>query len=239
MEQGSLIRFDKRMTLILSSAVSLKCLQWDQVFFCLRGKTRAGLWLLWTLSVCLCVCGCLSVSLLCVFLSLSLSHEWVKSLSRVQLFATPWTVAHQAPPSMGFSRQEHWSGLPFPSPGDLPTQGSNSGLPHCRQTHYHLSHRGSPHTFTHTLIKAYVCICVPTRTCIPARTVARSCPTLCDSMDCSPPGSSVHGISQPEYPSRDLPDPVIKSTSPAASALASRFFTSEPPEKPMYMHKVV
>ena len=38
----------------------------------------------------------------------------MKSLSRVQLFATPWTVAHQAPPSMGFSRQEQWSGLPFP-----------------------------------------------------------------------------------------------------------------------------
>ena len=40
----------------------------------------------------------------------------VKSLGRVQLFATPWTVAHQAPPSMGFSRQEYWSGLPYPSP---------------------------------------------------------------------------------------------------------------------------
>ena len=44
----------------------------------------------------------------------------VKSLSRVRLFATSWTVAHQAPPSMGFSRQEYWSGFPFPSPGDLP-----------------------------------------------------------------------------------------------------------------------
>ena len=43
----------------------------------------------------------------------------VKSLSRVQLFATPWTVVHQAPPSMGFPRQEYWSGLPFPPPGDL------------------------------------------------------------------------------------------------------------------------
>ena len=43
----------------------------------------------------------------------------VKSLSRVRLFATPWTVAHQVPPSIGFSRQEYWSGLPFPSPGDL------------------------------------------------------------------------------------------------------------------------
>ena len=47
----------------------------------------------------------------------------VKSLSRVQLFATPWTVTSQAPLSMGFSRQEYWSGLPFPSPGDLPNPG--------------------------------------------------------------------------------------------------------------------
>ena len=47
----------------------------------------------------------------------------MKSLSCVQLFATPWTAANQAPPSMGFSRQEYWSGLPFPSPGDLPNPG--------------------------------------------------------------------------------------------------------------------
>ena len=47
----------------------------------------------------------------------------VKSLSRVQLFATPWTVAYEASPSMGFSRQEYWSGVPFPSPGDLPDPG--------------------------------------------------------------------------------------------------------------------
>ena len=43
----------------------------------------------------------------------------VRSLSRVRLFATPWTAAHQAPPSMGFSRQEHWSGVPLPSPGTV------------------------------------------------------------------------------------------------------------------------
>ena len=49
--------------------------------------------------------------------------RFVKSLSRVRLFAIPWTVAYQAPPSMGFSRQEYWSGLPFPSPGDLPDPG--------------------------------------------------------------------------------------------------------------------
>ena len=47
----------------------------------------------------------------------------VKLLSHVQLFATPWTIAHQAPPSMKFSRQEYWSALPFPSPGDLPDPG--------------------------------------------------------------------------------------------------------------------
>ena len=47
----------------------------------------------------------------------------VKSLSRVRLFATSWTVAYQAPQSMGFSRHEYWSGLPFPSPGDLPDPG--------------------------------------------------------------------------------------------------------------------
>ena len=47
----------------------------------------------------------------------------VKSLSRVRLFVTPWTVAHQPPPSMGFSRQEYWSGLLFPSPGNLPNPG--------------------------------------------------------------------------------------------------------------------
>ena len=44
----------------------------------------------------------------------------VKSLSRVRLFVTPWTVAHQASPSMEFSRHEYWSGLPFSPPGDLP-----------------------------------------------------------------------------------------------------------------------
>ena len=53
----------------------------------------------------------------------------LKSLGRVRLFATPWTVAYQALPSMGFSRQESWSGLPFPSPGDLPDPGIKPGSP--------------------------------------------------------------------------------------------------------------
>ena len=53
----------------------------------------------------------------------------VKLLSRVQLSATPWAAAYQAPPSMGFSRQEYWSEVPFPSPGDLPNPGTEPGFP--------------------------------------------------------------------------------------------------------------
>ena len=59
----------------------------------------------WRVCVCVCVCVC----------------AW--SFSHVQLFETPWTVAHQAPLSMEFFRQEYWSGLPFPPPGDLPNPG--------------------------------------------------------------------------------------------------------------------
>ena len=85
-----------------------------------------------------------------VVISFSNAGKWkvkVKSLSHVLLLMTPWTIAYQAPPSMGFSRQEYWSGLPFPSP--------------MRESE-----------------------------------VAQSCPTLCDPMDYSLPGSSIHGILQ-------------------------------------------
>ena len=53
----------------------------------------------------------------------------VKSVSHVRLFATPWAVAHQDPQFMGFSRQEYWSGVPFPSPGDLPNPVIEPGSP--------------------------------------------------------------------------------------------------------------
>ena len=59
----------------------------------------------------------------------------------------PWTVAHQAPLSMGFSRQEYWNGLLLPSPGDLPDQESNPGLLHCRQILYQQSYQGSLRIF--------------------------------------------------------------------------------------------
>ena len=53
----------------------------------------------------------------------------VKMLSRVRLFASPWTVAYHVPPSMGFSRQDYWSGLPFPSPEDLSNPEIEPGSP--------------------------------------------------------------------------------------------------------------
>ena len=59
--------------------------------------------------------------------NITVTIKWVKSLSHVQLFEIPWTVAYKAPLSMGFSRKEYWSGLPFPSPGDLPDPGIKPG----------------------------------------------------------------------------------------------------------------
>ena len=103
----------------------------------------------------------------------------VKSLSRVRLFATSWTAAYQAPPSMGFSRQEYWSGLPFS---------------------------------------------------------LQSRPILYNPMDCSPAGSSAHGILQTRiwsglsYPSPgDLPDPRIKPEYFPSPALMGRFLRLAPP----------
>ena len=64
----------------------------------------------------------------------------VKSLSHVRLFAIPWTVAYWVPRFMGFSRQGYWSGLPLPSPEDLPDPGIKPGLPRGRQMLYHLNH---------------------------------------------------------------------------------------------------
>ena len=99
--------------------------------------------------------------------------------SHVGLFATPWTVAHQAPLSMGFSRQEYWSGLPCPPPGDLPNPGLRTSVS-CTSCISSLPTEppGKPLRY------------------IGGGLVAQSCPTLFDPMDCSLPGSSVHGIFQ-------------------------------------------
>ena len=94
-----------------------------------------------------------TLSISCLHTSLCLNYPRSKvamcvymcsCLSRVWLFLTPWTVAHQAPLSMGFPRQEYWSRLPFPSPGDLLTQGSNLGLLHWQVYSVPVSHVWGP-----------------------------------------------------------------------------------------------
>ena len=115
------------------------------------------------------------------FLSFSQLKYRCCALSHVWLFVTPWTVAHQAPLTMRFSRQEYRSGLPFPTWGEfssprdgIPTQGLNLPL-------LHLLYYGQVDSLA------------------PPAAAAKSlhlCPTLCSPMDCSPSGSSVHGIVQ-------------------------------------------
>ena len=72
-----------------------------------------------------------------------------KCFSHVQLSVKLWTVAHWAPLSMGFSRQEYWSGLYALLQGIFPTKGLNPGLPHCRRILYRLSHQGMIVTSSH------------------------------------------------------------------------------------------
>ena len=95
---------------------------------------------------------------------------------------TLWTVAYKAPLSMEFSRQEYWSGLPFPFPGDLPNPGIKTGSP-ALQADALPSEPPGKSMRRHSSLKVKVL-------------VAQSCPTLRDPMDCSPPGSSVHEIFQ-------------------------------------------
>ena len=78
-----------------------------------------------------------------------------QSLSHVQLFVTPGTVAHETFLSMGFSRQEYCSGFPCPSPGDLPDPGMEPRLLHCRWILHHLSRLGSPPAFWHFINSAF------------------------------------------------------------------------------------
>ena len=92
--------------------------------------------------------------------------------------ATPWTVACQAPLSLGFPRQEYWSGLPCPSLGDLPDPGIDPESPALTGRFFITEPPGK------SLLGAA------------AAKSLQSCPTLCDSRDDSPPGSSVPGILQ-------------------------------------------
>ena len=106
-----------------------------------RNNVNAHEWMKTTLSLfpymCVCVCLCARTCVLC--------HVW--------LFMTPWTAVHQAPLSMEFSRQEYWSGLPFPTPGDLSDPGiepMSPVSPVMADGFFTTEPPGKPHTHTHT-----------------------------------------------------------------------------------------
>ena len=102
-----------------------------------------------------------------------------QSLSPVQLFATPWTVVLQAPLSMGLSKQEYWSGLLFPSPGDLTNPGMESPFlvsPALAGGFFTTEPPGKP---------------IITISSVQFSSVAQSCPTLCDPMNHSTQGLHV------------------------------------------------
>ena len=145
--------------------------------------------------------------------------QWKSSsLRHVWLFVTSWTITYQAPLSLGFSRQEYWGGLPFPSLAALPDPGIEAGLPHGRQIVCHLSHQIVP-----VVLKVKV-------------KVTQSGPTHCNPMDCSPPGPLSLEFSRQEYwsgvpfPSPgDFPDPGIASALLADSeGFASLSLQSDP-----------
>ena len=112
------------------------------------------------------------------WVAISFSNAWKwklkgKSLSHVRLLATPWTAAHPAPPSRGFSRQEYWSGLPLPSPGDLPNPRVEPTSPSIgRQVLYHWATREAHYNKASIAIKQVTHIFFP----VHVRVMLRECP---------------------------------------------------------------
>ena len=134
----------------------------------------------------------------------------VKWLSPIPPFVTPWTVACQASLFMGFSRQEYWSGLPFPSPGDLPNPGIEPGSPPLQADALSSEPLGKHRS-----------------------EVTQSCPTPCNPIDYSLQGFSVYGIVQ----ARVLEWVAISfsrgSSLPRDRTRVSYTLQSEPPGKPL------
>ena len=103
------------------------------------------------------------------------------------VFATPWTVVHQAPLSIGFFRQECWSGLPFLSPGDLPNPGIETGSPGLQEDSLATELPGKPLRIIYEERHSWgltgcICCCC---------SLTKWCPTLCDPVNCSTPGFPV------------------------------------------------
>ena len=131
------------------------------------------------------------------------------SKSRLTL-VTPWTVAHQDPLSVGFSRQEHGSGLPFPSPGDLPDPGIEPGSPVLAGSFFTTKPLGKP---------CWLCCCC---------SVTLSSLTLCNSMDYSTPGFPVlHHLLELDPIHVHWVDDAIKPSHPLSSPSSPAFNLSQ------------
>ena len=141
----------------------------------------------------------------CVYHRKMLLLLLLSRFSPVQLCVTPWTAAYQAPPSMGFSRQEYWSGVPSPSPRKI-LDGLKEEM-HTRSVG--LSSVQGTHNKNRRLPYGICTVCAPL------------CLTLWDTMDCTTSGSSVHGIFQAR-----ILEWVAVSYSRGSSRLRSRIYVS-------------
>ena len=137
-----------------------------------------------------------------------LSLNWIEVSQFCPTLYDPMDyITCQVLPSVGFSRQEYWNGLPFPSPGDLPNSGIKPRSPTLQADSLPTEPPGNLHSLFKG--KLYVCCCL----------VTQSCPTLCDPMDCSTPGfpvlryllefvqTHVHWVSDAIQPSHPLLPP--------------------------------
>ena len=139
--------------------------------------------------------------------------------------ATPWTAAYQAPPSMGFSRQKYWSGVPLPSPLKYSRRIYTSYV-----KYYFTTKMTEP-----VVTDSNVCVCV----CVCARTPLRRVWLFVTPWIAARHAPLSMGCSRQEYwnglpfpPPGDLSDLGIEPASPESPTLAGRFFTTEPPGKP-------
>ena len=128
---------------------------------------------------------------------------WFSSLSRVWLFATPWTVASQAAQSMGFSRQEYWNGLPFPSQGIFLTQGSKLHLLHWQMDSSPLSHLLCNFLVVRSLSRVLDCSMAGKPSCLLSVVASGNEPGLLlwerGVLSTGPPGKSLSGNSCLRY----------------------------------------
>ena len=182
----------------------------------------------------------------------------MKSLSRVWLFATPWTVAYQAPPSMRFSRQVCWSGLPFPSPGDLPDPGMEPRSPALQADTLPSEPPGKPQPYTtgvHFTIWYCIILGWPNHSFGFSHKLLPNTLLACLVLNhvwlfatpwtvAGQPPLSME-FSRQEYWNRlpfpttgDVPNPGIEPASLVSPALLGGFFSTGPPGKSLPIHNL-